>query len=80
MLREKPTGVDAEQTAAFLALAAGHPGRTFLVDENFPHRNDLRCSHAVLDADVHHIIRIRLLCGDRTLPRACSPDPSRRTA
>jgi hypothetical protein len=44
----KPTGVDAEQVAAFLASLAGQPNRTF-VGENFFHRNDLRYARAPLD-------------------------------
>jgi predicted dehydrogenase len=46
---EKPTGVDADQAAAFLALAAGHPDRTFVVGENFFYRDDLRYARALLD-------------------------------
>ena len=103
---EKPTGVDADQAAAFLALAAGHPDRTFVLGENFFYRDDLRYARALLDggaigrlhlmawrhagrlapregrftgtpwqrpryrggvhldAGVHHIAQIRLLCGD----------------
>lgn len=104
---EKPTGVDAAKAAAFLALAAGHPDRTFVVGENFFYRDDLRYARALLDdgaigrlhlmawrhagqlvprkgrftgtpwrqrpryrggvhldAGVHHIAQIRLLCGD----------------
>lgn len=104
---EKPAGVDTEQAAAFLALAAGHPDRTFVVGENFFYRDDLRYARALLDggaigrvhlmawrhagrlvpregrftstpwrqrpryrggvhldAGVHHIAQIRLLCGD----------------
>ncbi|EOD67401.1 Gfo/Idh/MocA family protein [Amycolatopsis vancoresmycina] len=104
---EKPAGVDAQQAAAFLALAAGHPDRTFVVGENHFYRDDLRYARALLDdgaigrlhlmawrhavrsvprpgnftatpwrhrpqyrggvhldAGVHHIAQIRLLCGD----------------
>ena len=107
VLCEKPAGVDAEQAAAFLALAAAHPDRTFVVGENFFYRDDLRYARALLDggaigrphlmawrhagrmvpregrfagtpwrqrpqyrggvhldAGVHHIAQIRLLCGD----------------
>jgi predicted dehydrogenase len=107
VLCEKPAGVDAEQAAAFLALAAGHPDRTFMVGENHFYRDDLRFARALLDggvigrlhlmawryavrsvpraggftgtpwrqrpqyrggvhldAGVHHIAQIRLLCGD----------------
>ncbi|WP_199444368.1 Gfo/Idh/MocA family protein [Umezawaea beigongshangensis] len=107
VLCEKPTGVDAEQAADFLALAAAHPDRTFVVGENFFYRDDLRYARALLDdgaigrphlmawrhagqmvpregrftgtpwrqrpqyrggvhldAGVHHIAQIRLLCGD----------------
>ncbi|MEV6825323.1 Gfo/Idh/MocA family oxidoreductase [Amycolatopsis sp. NPDC051102] len=46
---EKPAGVDAEQAAAFLALAAGHPDRTFMVGENYFYRDDLRYARALLD-------------------------------
>jgi predicted dehydrogenase len=46
---EKPTSVDADQAASFLALAAGHPDRTFVVGENFFYRDDLRYAHALLD-------------------------------
>jgi predicted dehydrogenase len=46
---EKPAGGDAEQAAAFLALAAGHPDRTFVVGENFFYRDDLRYARALLD-------------------------------
>jgi predicted dehydrogenase len=104
---EKPAGVDAAQATAFLALAAGHPDRTFVVGENHFYRDDLRYARALLDdgaigrlhlmawrhavrsvpragnftatpwrhrpqyrggvhldAGVHHIAQIRLLCGD----------------
>ncbi|MCS7477072.1 Gfo/Idh/MocA family protein [Umezawaea endophytica] len=107
VLCEKPAGVDAEQAEAFLALAAGHPDRTFVVGENFFYRDDLRYARSLLDggaigrphlmawrhagtmvpregvfastpwrqrpryrggvhldAGVHHIAQIRLLCGD----------------
>ncbi len=107
VLCEKPAGVDAAQTAAFLTLAAGHPDRTFMVGENHFYRDDLRYARALLDdgaigrphlmawrhavrsvpraggftgtpwrqrpqyrggvhldAGVHHIAQIRLLCGD----------------
>jgi predicted dehydrogenase len=107
VLCEKPAGVDAAQAAAFLALAAAHPDRTFMVGENFFYRDDLRHARALvddgaigrlhlmawrhagqmvpregrfastpwrqrpqyrggvhLDAGVHHIAQIRLLCGD----------------
>ncbi|MBE8521139.1 Gfo/Idh/MocA family oxidoreductase [Amycolatopsis sp. H6(2020)] len=107
VLCEKPAGVDAEQAAAFLALAAGHPDRTFMVGENHFYRDDLRYARALLDdgaigrlhlmawrhavrsvpraggftstpwrhrpqyrggvhldAGVHHIAQIRLLCGE----------------
>jgi predicted dehydrogenase len=47
---EKPAGVDAEQAAAFLALAAGHPDRTFVVGENYFYRDDLRYARALLDS------------------------------
>ncbi|MEU4525152.1 Gfo/Idh/MocA family oxidoreductase [Amycolatopsis sp. NPDC024027] len=46
---EKPAGADAEQAAAFLALAAGHPDRTFMVGENYFYRDDLRYARALLD-------------------------------
>ncbi|MDT7804933.1 MAG: hypothetical protein QOI78_8366 [Actinomycetota bacterium] len=49
VLCEKPAGVDAEQAAAFLALAAGHPDRTFVMGENFFYRDDLRYARALLD-------------------------------
>src|SRR3954451_14442158 len=49
VLCEKPAGVDAEQAAAFLALAAGHPDRTFVVGENCFYRDDLRHARALLD-------------------------------
>ncbi|GAB3890934.1 hypothetical protein GCM10029964_063280 [Kibdelosporangium lantanae] len=49
VLCEKPAGADAEQAAAFLALAAGHPDRTFMVGENFFYRDDLRHARALLD-------------------------------
>jgi predicted dehydrogenase len=49
VLCEKPTGVDAEQAAAFLALAAAHPDRTFVVGENFFYRDDLRYARALID-------------------------------
>ncbi|MDQ7809468.1 Gfo/Idh/MocA family oxidoreductase [Amycolatopsis sp. A133] len=107
VLCEKPAGVDAEQAAGFLALAAGHPDRTFVVGENIFFRDDLRYARALLDggaigrlhlmawrhagrmvpregrfsgtpwrqrpqyrggvhldAGVHHIAQIRLLCGE----------------
>ena len=64
---EKPTGFDAEQAAVFLAPAAGHPDRTFVVGENFLHRDDLRHARALLDAGVRHIAEIRLLRAD-TVP------------
>lgn len=56
VLCEKPAGVDAEQSAAFLALAAGHPDRTFVVGENSFYRADLRYARALID---------RLLPGQR---------------
>ncbi|MGW5722054.1 Gfo/Idh/MocA family protein [Amycolatopsis sp. NPDC003865] len=46
---EKPAGVDARQAAAFLALAAAHPDRTFMVGENYFYRDDLRYARALLD-------------------------------
>jgi len=46
---EKPAGVDADQAVAFLALAAGHPDRTFMVGENYFYRDDLRYARALLD-------------------------------
>jgi predicted dehydrogenase len=49
VLCEKPAGVDAQQAAAFLALAAGHPDRTFMVGENYFYRDDLRHARALLD-------------------------------
>ncbi|OXM64689.1 Gfo/Idh/MocA family protein [Amycolatopsis vastitatis] len=49
VLCEKPAGVDAEQAADFLALAAGHPDRTFMVGENYFYRDDLRYARALLD-------------------------------
>jgi predicted dehydrogenase len=49
VLCEKPAGVDAEQAAAFLALAAGHPDRIFVVGENCFYRDDLRHARALLD-------------------------------
>ena len=107
VLCEKPAGVDTDQAAAFLALAAAHPDRTFVVGENHFYRDDLRYARALLDdgaigrvhlmawrhavrsvpragnftstpwrhrpryrggvhldAGVHHIAQIRLLCGD----------------
>ncbi|GAA5165819.1 Gfo/Idh/MocA family oxidoreductase [Amycolatopsis dongchuanensis] len=107
VLCEKPAGVDAEQAAAFLALEAEHPDRTFMVGENFFYRDDLRYARELvdagaigrlhlmawrhagqvvpregsftstpwrhrpryrggvhLDAGVHHIAQIRLLCGE----------------
>lgn len=110
---EKPAGVDAEQAAAFLALAAAHPDRTFVVGENYFYRDDLRYARALLDdgaigrvhlvawrhavrsvpraggftgtpwrhrpqyrggvhldAGVHHIAQIRLLCGEIALVHA----------
>jgi predicted dehydrogenase len=65
-----PARVAADRAAAFLALAAGHPDRTFVVGENFFYRDDLRYARALLDGGVHldvgvhHIAQIRLLCGD----------------
>lgn len=47
---EKPAGGDAEQAAAFLALAAGHPDRTFMVGENYFYRDDLRYARTLLDS------------------------------
>ncbi|MGW4527368.1 Gfo/Idh/MocA family protein [Amycolatopsis sp. NPDC004378] len=47
---EKPAGADAEQAAAFLALAAAHPDRTFMVGENYFYRDDLRYARALLDS------------------------------
>ena len=67
---EKPTGVDAEQAAAFLALAAGHPDRTFVVDENSFYRDDLPHSRALLDAGA--IGRLHLMAwrhAGRLVPR-----------
>ncbi|MFJ1760070.1 Gfo/Idh/MocA family protein [Amycolatopsis sp. NPDC088138] len=49
VLCEKPAGVDAEQAAAFLALAAGHRSRTFVMGENYFYRDDLRYARALLD-------------------------------
>jgi predicted dehydrogenase len=49
VLCEKPAGVDAKQATAFLALAAGHPDRTFMVGENYFYRDDLRYARALLD-------------------------------
>lgn len=49
---EKPAGADAEQAAAFLALAAGYPDRTFVVGENYFYRDDLRYARALLDSGV----------------------------
>ncbi|MEU0796834.1 Gfo/Idh/MocA family oxidoreductase [Amycolatopsis sp. NPDC005961] len=49
VLCEKPAGGDAEQAADFLALAAGHPDRTFMVGENYFYRDDLRYARALLD-------------------------------
>jgi predicted dehydrogenase len=42
-------GIDADQAAAFLALAVGHPDRTFAVGENVFYRDDLRYARALLD-------------------------------
>lgn len=67
---EKPTGVDAEQAAAFLALAAGHPDRTFMVGENFFYRDDLRYARALLDGGA--IGRLHLMAwrhAGRLVPR-----------
>jgi predicted dehydrogenase len=50
VLCEKPAGVDAEQAAAFLVLAAGHPDRTFVMGENYFYRDDLRYARALLDS------------------------------
>ncbi|WIY01947.1 Gfo/Idh/MocA family oxidoreductase [Amycolatopsis mongoliensis] len=50
VLCEKPAGVDAEQAGAFLALAAAHPDRTFVMGENFFYRDDLRYARALLDS------------------------------
>lgn len=46
---EKPAGVDAQQSSAFLALADAHPERTFVVGENYFYRDDLRYARALLD-------------------------------
>jgi predicted dehydrogenase len=70
VLCEKPTGVDAEQAAAFLALAAGHPDRTFMVGENFLYRDDLRYARALLDGGA--IGRLHLMAwrhAGRVVPR-----------
>jgi hypothetical protein len=57
------TDRSAEQAAAFLALAAGYPERTFVVGENFFYRNDLRYARAVLDD------------GGRSIAAACTTSP-----
>jgi predicted dehydrogenase len=70
VLCEKPAGVDAEQAVAFLALAAGHPDRTFVVGENFFYRDDLRYARALLDGGV--IGRLHLMAwrhAGRLVPR-----------
>lgn len=70
VLGEKPTGVDAEQAAAFLALVAGHPDRTFVVGENFLYRDDLRYARALLDGGA--IGRLHLMAwrhAGRLVPR-----------
>jgi predicted dehydrogenase len=71
VLCEKPTGVDAEQAAAFLALAADHPERTFMVGENFFYRDDLRYARTLLDEGA--IGRVHLMAWRHTgrlVPRA----------
>jgi predicted dehydrogenase len=68
---EKPAGADAEQAAAFLALAAGHPDRTFMVGENYFYRDDLRYARALLDDGA--IGRTHLMAwrhAGRSVPRA----------
>jgi len=68
---EKPAGVDTGQAAAFLALAAAHPHRTFVVGENHFYRDDLRYARALLDEGV--IGRLHLMAwrhATRSVPRA----------
>ncbi|WP_103342010.1 Gfo/Idh/MocA family protein [Amycolatopsis sp. CA-126428] len=68
---EKPAGADAEQAAAFLALAAGHPDRTFMVGENYFYRDDLRYARALLDEGAigrPHLMAWRYAA--RSVPRA----------
>ncbi|MEV6447404.1 Gfo/Idh/MocA family oxidoreductase [Amycolatopsis sp. NPDC051716] len=68
---EKPAGADAEQAAAFLALAAGHPDRTFMVGENYFYRDDLRYARALLDEGAigrPHLMAWRYAV--RSVPRA----------
>jgi hypothetical protein len=57
-------------TAAFLALAAGHPDRTFVVGENLFYRDDLRYARALLDGGA--IGRLHLMAwrhAGRLVPR-----------
>ncbi|MET8850842.1 Gfo/Idh/MocA family oxidoreductase [Amycolatopsis sp. NPDC004625] len=68
---EKPAGVDEQQAAAFLALAAGHPDRTFVVGENYFYRDDLRHARALLDDGA--IGRLHLMAwryAGQSVPRA----------
>ncbi|WNV87227.1 hypothetical protein [Umezawaea sp. Da 62-37] len=61
---KKPTDVDAEQSAAFPAPAAGHPDRTFPVRRNSFHRNGPR--HTRASPDDGAIDRPHLMAWRRT--------------